>query len=78
MNYTQHKQETIDGFVKALLPELVSKGELDQAYENMGMGNDYTGVDGLIDDYVFSAYRVAEKLYDKHSKTCPVCKESKK
>ena len=68
-----HKQETIDGYVRALLPSLVSKKELDQAFEDMGMSDDYSGVEHLIDEYVFTAYKVAEKLFERHSKTCEVC-----
>jgi hypothetical protein len=60
-----HKQEVIDGFVKAVIPAVIYN-------ENQWEGSE---VFDCYDISVSTAYSIAEALYEKHSKTCKVCKE---
>jgi hypothetical protein len=73
-----HKQETIDGFVKAVLPSILSKNELDEAYDsffNTELSNRSAAF--KMNEYIFIAYQLAEMLYKKHSETCAICQELK-
>ena len=59
-----HKQEVIDGFVKALMPVY-----LKDALDDDVFGNVYHHID--------DAYELAEALFERHRKTCKICEENK-
>ena len=69
MNYNQHKQEVIDGFIMAVIPALIKKGDVDE-----------DGIFQYIQKHEASGYAedalaIAEELFKAHETYCPVCKE---
>ena len=60
-----HKQEVIDDFVKAVIPAVIYD-------ESRWEDTEFFSRD---EEAVGRAYILAEALYQKHSKTCEVCKE---
>jgi len=59
-----HKQEVIDGFVKAIIPAYLKNELNDELF-----GNEYNVIDNV--------FSYAEALYEQHSKTCKICKANK-
>jgi hypothetical protein len=62
-----HKQQVIDGFVMAVIPTIV---ERDHDFDDFFFRS--------LDDYVDKAYSLAEALFERHRKTCEICKQEEK